>query len=87
MPGGDDPDATGVGADRFGYEREVGVERLGDVVRERAQERLADDPSRPGGDGAQQVALPGGVAGVGDGRFEEGGQDVDGGRRRREPRW
>ena len=62
-------------AQRLGDEREVGVERLGDVVGERAQERLADDARRPGGDRAQQVALPGGGAGVGDGRFEEGGQD------------
>jgi hypothetical protein len=74
---------------RLGDEGEVGVERLGDVVDERAKEGVADDPGRPGGDGAQQVAsrrgptgvgrgreatLPGGRSGVGRGRFEEGGQ-------------
>jgi hypothetical protein len=52
---------------RLGHERDLGVERLGDVVRERAQERLADDAGRAGGDSAQQVALAGGGASVGDG--------------------
>jgi hypothetical protein len=64
---------------RLGDEREVRVERLGDVVDERAQEGLADDSGRAGGDGAQEVASPGGGSGVGGGWFEESGQD---GRRR-----
>jgi hypothetical protein len=74
---------------RLGDEREVGVERLGDVVDERAEKGFADDSRRAGGDGAQQVAspgggggvaggpdvaLPGGGSGVGSGGFEEGGQ-------------
>jgi hypothetical protein len=74
-------------AHRLGHEREVGVERLGDVVGQRAQERLADDARGPGRDGAQEIALPGGVAGVGDGRFEEGGQDGGEVGGVGEPRW
>jgi hypothetical protein len=44
------------------------------VMGERAQERLADDSRRAGRDRAEQVALPGVRAGVGDGGFEKGGQ-------------
>jgi hypothetical protein len=69
---------------RLGDEREVRVERLGDVVDEGAEEGLADDSGRAGGDGAQKVASPGGGKGVGGGRFEKGGQDGRGGRRSRE---
>jgi hypothetical protein len=56
------------------------------VVRERAQERLADDAGGAGRDGAEKVALTGGRASVRDG-FEKGGQGGSGGRRSREPRW
>jgi hypothetical protein len=68
---------------RLRDEREVRVERLRDVVDEGAEEGLADDSGRAGGDGAQEVASPGGGSGVGGGRFEEGGQDGrgDGGSR------
>jgi len=85
MPRGDHAYATR-GVHRLGDEREVGVERLGDVVRERAQERFADDAGGAGRDGAQKVALAGRGAGVGDG-FEEGGQCGRGDEKSREPRW
>jgi hypothetical protein len=45
------------------------------VVDEGAEEGLADDSGRAGGDGAKEVTAPGGGKGVGSGRFEEGGQD------------
>jgi hypothetical protein len=70
----------------LGHERDLGVERLGDVVGERAQERLADDPRRAGRDRPQQVALAGYGAGAGDG-FEEGGQGRVGSERAEARRW
>jgi hypothetical protein len=55
-------------------------------MRERAQERLADDAGCAGRDGAQKVASAGGGAGVWDG-FEKGGQGGRKGGRSRELRW
>jgi hypothetical protein len=73
VPGGDDAHPPRAVIDRLGHERELGVERFGDVVDERAQERLADDPGRPRRDGPEEVALSGGGAGAGR-RLEEGRQ-------------
>jgi hypothetical protein len=86
VPRGDDPNPARLLADRLRDEREVGVERLRDVVGERPQERLADDPGGAGRDRAQQVALAGG-AGVGEGWFEESGQGGRNGAGSRDPRW
>jgi hypothetical protein len=63
--------------ERLGHERDLGVERLGDVVGEGAQEGLTDDSRRSGRDRPQKVALAGCGAGAGDG-FEEGGQGRSG---------
>jgi hypothetical protein len=73
-PGRDDAGGLRRVLGRLGDERELGVERLGDVVDEGAQERLADDSGGAGGDGAQQVTAFGGGCGVRGGGFEESGQ-------------
>ena len=80
MPGRDDPGSPGSVVQRLRDERDLGIEGLGDVVRERAEERLADDSGRPGRHHPQQVALTGNVAGARDG-FEEGGQVESEGRK------
>ena len=71
---------------RLRDERDLGVEGLGDVVRERAQEGLADDARGPGRDRPQQVALPGVAPGPGT-EFEEGGQGSSRGRKGGSRRW
>jgi hypothetical protein len=73
--------------ERLGHEREIRVERLGDVVGERAQERLADDACGPGRDGPEEIALAGDGVGAAGGGFENGGQGEILGRRARATRW
>ena len=72
-PGRDDPGSPGSVVQRLRDERDLRIEGLGDVVRERAEEGLADDSGRAGRHHPQQVALTGNGAGARDG-FEEGGQ-------------
>jgi hypothetical protein len=87
VPRGDDADAPRLRPDALRDERDLGVEGLGDVVRERAQERLADDARRPGRDRPQEVPLADCVPGSGGGRFEESGQGSVEGRRTGARRW
>ena len=87
VPGGDDADTPRRRPDALRDERDLGVEGLGDMVRERAQERLADDARRPGRDRPQQVPLPGVAPGPGCGRLKESGQGSVGGRRTGARRW
>ena len=55
--GGDRARVAGAVLDQLGDERDLGVQRAGELVHEPAQERGADDARGAGGEAAEEVAL------------------------------